>query len=88
MNLIPAWDRELCLKNLKSLWKLQLDREVGYSDFRAVLITIHESCHDSIGILQNKFLKVCKMWIINLIPAWDHEKFVLQIWNPHESLFV
>ena len=63
---------------------MQFDREVGYSDFRAVLITIHESCHDSKGILENKFLKVCKMWIINLIPAWDHDNFVLRIWNPHE----
>ena len=28
---------ELCLKNLKSLWKMRLVQEVGYIDFRVVL---------------------------------------------------
>ena len=40
--------------------------------------------HDSTRISWNKFLEVFRSLIINLIPAWDSDNFVLGIWNLYE----
>lgn len=42
---------------------------------------VETNCHDSKRISSNKFFKDFWMWIMNLMPTWDRDNFVLRIWN-------
>ena len=73
-----------CLRMLPP--KHQISDYISEQDAKWLLFqwNIEMPWHDSTRISWNKFLKVFRRWIINFIPAWDSDNFVLGIWYLYE----